>query len=117
VLAYLCGIKPSQVFRVLIAVTLVEPGKEQNGCVATAMEEWASLNGEDGPNSSCASRQMCSALGLSSFTEALVQAYSNKHYGAAHISKTKHTTCRYHVRECKYKIHTAAIFVRVRFAP
>ena len=68
--------------------------------VATAMEVWACLSGEDGedgPNSSCASRQMGSALSLSSFTVANVQAFSDTHYGAAHISKAKHTECRSHV--------------------
>ena len=52
------------------------------------MKEGTNLRDEDGPNSSCASRQMCSALGLSSsFTVALVQSFSDTHYGAAHISK------------------------------
>jgi len=62
------------------------------------MEVWACLSGEDGPNSSCVSRQMCSAFDLSSFTVANVQAFSDTHYGAAHISKTKHNECRSHVQ-------------------
>jgi len=60
---------------------------------------------------------MFSALSLSYFTEEFVQAFSDQHYRAAQISKTKHTECRYHVRQCKYKIHTAALFVRFCSAP
>jgi len=81
------------------------------------MQIGESLSGKDGAYSTCASRKMCSALSLLSFTEALVQAFSDTHYGAAHISETKHTKRRSHVRECTYKIQTAAILVRFRSAP
>ena len=56
---------------------------------------------------------MCSALDLSSFTEAVVKV-SDTHYDAAHISKTKHNERRFRVRVCTYKIHIAVIFVRFR---
>lgn len=85
--------------------------------VVTVMEEQQKWSGEDGPNPSCASRHVCSALGLLSFIAALVKAFCETHCGAAHISITKHTECRSHVRDCKYKILAAAIFVRFRSAP
>ena len=60
---------------------------------------------------------MCSAFRLSTFTEEFVQTFTDTHYGAAHISKTKHTKYWLLVRDCKYKIQTAAIFVIFRSAP
>ena len=81
------------------------------------MEEEASLSGENGPVSTCFYRQIWLALGLSSFTEAFVQAFSDTHYGAEQISETKHTECRSHVREFEYKIRHAVIFDRFRSAP
>jgi hypothetical protein len=62
---------------ILIALTHIEFLQQQ---------KWS---GEDGPISSCASRQICAALGLSSFTESLVQAFCDTHYDAAQISKNQ----------------------------
>jgi hypothetical protein len=60
---------------------------------------------------------MCWAFLLSIFTEEFVQTFTDTRYGAAHISKTKHTECWPLVRDCKYKTQTAAIFVIFRSAP
>jgi len=94
VLAYLCGTKPFHLFIVLIAVTLFESWSKANEFVAAPKEHWASLSGKDSPNYSCASKQIFWALSLSSFTEAFVQAFSDQHYHAEQISKTKHNECR-----------------------